>query len=92
MKLRNFISCVSLIGDNSHLMFGPQPNSKRPLTRPTAFHKHLQSGMAVLRSLLLLLKRPSLGTENTRPLQTETLLHREEMGLVQATEPWSLKV
>ena len=73
-------------------MFGPQPDSKRPLTRPTTFHRHLQSGMAVLRSLLLLLKRPSLVTENAWPLEMETLLPREEIGLVQATQPWSLKV
>lgn len=32
MKLLNFISNVLLIGDNSHLMFGPQPESKKSLS------------------------------------------------------------
>lgn len=29
INLRNFISCVSLIGDNSHLMFKPRPDGKK---------------------------------------------------------------
>lgn len=52
INLRNFISCVSLIGDNSHLMFKPRYDSKKqqhlsrlwpPLTRPTTFHRNLWS-------------------------------------------------
>lgn len=107
IKLRNFISCVSLIGDNSHLTFKPRPDSKEkknkhlsclwlPLTRLTAFHRNLWSGdgyygLAVLGSLW---KRQALVTEkNTWPFYKWRHCGPERgRDLSRVTQPQSLKI
>lgn len=102
IKLRNFISCVSLIGDNSHLTFKPRPDSKKKklqLLVTTSYKTDCIPQEPVVWGWLLWAGCLGKSLENTGPgdrekrlaiLQMETLWPREGMGLVHhhpATEP-----
>lgn len=92
-KVAQLISCVLLIGDNSHLMFKPQPDSKKnsqSLTttsyktdyipqEPVVWGWLLWLGCHKLAVLGSLRKRQSLAI-----LQMETLWPREGIGLIQS--------